>query len=100
MVNASDVAVIEAWANSAYSGADDGKLVARPRGTDVVLVEQWTLRGLERSRQVLKIRWVAKSEVWTLQWVLGGGRWMGERPNDDSLGRLLDAIDLGELPSH
>ena len=70
----------------------------RPRGSDVVTMERWMERRLVKSRQVLKLRWVAKTGLWTLAWAFGGGRWLGRRPPDSSLERLLDAIELDQMP--
>lgn len=101
MITPSDVAMIETWAASRYPDRrqGSGRLVVRPRGGDVVILERWSEHRLEHSRNILKLRWVPKTGLWTMHWALGGGRWLGPRPDDAPLERLLDAIELDRLPT-
>jgi len=100
MVSPADVAMIETWAAARYPNLRNGTgaLVVRPRGADVAVLEQWSERRLERSRHILKLRWVAKTGLWTLHWAMSGGRWLGRRPQDARLEVLLDSIELDRLP--
>lgn len=101
MIHPNDIARIEAWAASRYPHLrDDGaEILVRSRGSEVVIVERWTQHGVERNRQIIRLRRVRKTGLWALHWAVEGGRWLGERPVDASLEELLDSIELERLPA-
>jgi hypothetical protein len=99
VISAADIAWIEQWASSSFPDRGDGASVAvQARGVHVNVMEIRPMPGGDRSRSIVRLKYLADRDIWTVHRLFAGGRWLPTRPDDGPLKAVLAGVDLDRLP--
>jgi hypothetical protein len=96
-ITAHQIAQVEQWAASSYTG--DGVIAVRGVGTHVHIEEQRERpNGRTSSRLLVRLRTLPATETWIVHRAVASGRWIGKDGLSGSLEEVLDAIPLSAVP--
>ena len=99
VISPADIARIEQWASSAYPDRGDGATVAvQTRGVHVNVLEVRQMPDGDRSRSIVRFKYLTDKDLWTVHRLFAGGRWLPTKPDDGPLRAVLAGVDLERLP--